>query len=446
MMASGSAILSALLVMQGPAELEAGARVDTRVGEVPASAQGAAGQTTPTQQKQLLISATPLFGLRWRDEDSELRALSATRILWRPVPLAGARPLFLETLESSLVERPSRRSRFQLTLRGSYGEEDYTSLAQQFLNQPALPAARTLLTLSATGEGSWQQSRRTTLTLLVGVLHRRTPDSQTLTVTNPAGPSWTGPVASTITVPALPTQTLITATPGLRHALDRRTSLEALVALSETDIRGIQVGTSADARVNVLAVQPQLGVVDDLSRSHRLRAFAGLTYAAVLANPDKSRPWLPFTPLLRAELGSLLWRTRASAIRSTLVGGTTWYADPVLGAAVLRGTAEARLDGAFGQRWNVGVRGTFTTDLNQPLAPAVTGGVAPDETVVQVETPVRYRWSSQLDVEFGARYGERAPSLRAPGFTWRSREAWAFLTLLTTTRQTSTRPQARTPS
>jgi hypothetical protein len=57
----------------------------------------------------------------------------------------------------------------------------------------------------------------------------------------------------------------------------------------------------------------------------------------------------------------------------------------------------------------------------------------PDETMVLVEVPIRYRWSTQLDVEFGARYVERAPNLAAADFAWHNRELWAFLTLLTTT-------------
>ena len=445
MLAHGPAILSALLLGQGGTEFEAGARVDTRVGEAPTGMKidSATGQALPTDQFQLMLSATPLLGLHWSDEKGEVHALSATRILWRPSPLFGTRPIFLETLETTLIERPSRRGNFQLNLRGSFGEEDYTSLTQLLPNQPQLPTALTLLTLNATGQGSWRASRRTTLTWLAGALHRRTQDTQTVTVQDVA----TG-LNTTITGPALPTQTLVTATPGLRYTLDRRTSLEGRLTLGEADFQGIQLGTSSDARVNVLTVQPQIGVVDDLSRSHRLRAFAGLTYAAVLIKPNTGREWLPWTPLLRADLDSLLSRSRASTVRSTLAAEVAWFADPVLGAAVLRGTTQVRLDAELGRRWIVGARATFTSDLSKPLVPPVAGGVSPDETVAQLDVPLRYRHSSHLNIEFGARYAERAPNLRASGFAWRNREVWAFFTLFTTTRQTSTRPstKARRPS
>jgi hypothetical protein len=243
-------------------------------------------------------------------------------------------------------------------------------------------------------------------------------------------------LGTTTTAPALPTQTLVTATPGVRFALSRRSNLEALVGLAETDIQGIRLATPfAGTRANIFTVQPQVGLIEDLNRRHQLRAFVGLTYAAVLINPDRSRPWLPLTPLLRAELDSFLWRTRASVVRSTLGASTAWFADPVLGAAVLRGTAEARVEATFGRQWSAGARALFTTDLGKPLAPAVPGGISPDETIVQLEVPVQYRWTDQLALEFGARFAERAPNLSATDFRWRNRELWAFLNVLATTRR-----------
>jgi hypothetical protein len=424
MLASGLGVLSALLALQGATEFEAGARIEARAGEVPVGTASAGSASV--EQKQVILAATPLVGLHRSGEESEARAISATRIFWRPVPLLESRPLFLETLDTSFLSRPNRRGRFQLALRGSYGEEDYSLLSQQFVGQPTLPPVRTLLTLNAAGDASWRESRRTTLTLLLAATHLRTPDRQ---VVNNGDASSTSPGLS---LPATPTQTLITVTPGVHYALDRRSNVEALLGLGETDIQGFQVGNSS-ARMNVLTLQPQLGLVRDLSRNQQVRAVAGLTYAAVLINPDKNRNWLPLTPLCRIDLASLLWRTRASTLRSSLGAGTAWYGDPVLGAAVLRGMTEARLDAQLGLRWSAGAHAAFTADLNTPLAPARTGDVVPDETMVLVEVPIRYRWSTQLDVEFGARYVERAPNLAAADFAWHNRELWAFLTLLTTT-------------
>jgi|GEM_PF-6539671 len=440
MLAIGPAVLSALLVLQGPTGLEAGARIDTRVGEVPTVVTGS-DATTPAalaEQKQVLISATPLLGARWSGENTELGARAATRILWRPVPLLSSRPLILETLETTLSERASPRGKFQLALRGSYGEEDYTSLAQQFLNQPSLPLARTLLTVSSAGAGSWRESRLTTLTFQVEAMYRRSSDTQA--IADLAAPG------TTISVPALPTQTLVTTTSGLRRALSRRLRVEALLGLAETDIRGVQTASSSNARVNLLTVQPQVGVIADVSRNQQLQASAGLSYTSALVNPDPSQNWLPWAPLVRAELTSLLWSVRGSAVRSSLSAGTAWYADPVLGVAVRRATVGMGLEGTFGPRWNAAARVDFITDINKPLAPRYVGGLEPDETIVQVDVPISCRWNDQLTIEFGARYAERGPNLAASDFSWRNREVWAFATLITTTRQTATRSPAQPPS
>ena len=113
MLASGTAVFAALLAAQGVAEFETGARLDTRVGQAPTGVRVTpAGQAVQAEQNQLMVSATPILGLRWAGEDSELRVLSDTRILWRPVPLFDRRPLFLEVLDIShldpAVPQPAR--------------------------------------------------------------------------------------------------------------------------------------------------------------------------------------------------------------------------------------------------------------------------------------------------------------------------------------------------
>jgi hypothetical protein len=441
MVSGGLAVIATLVALQSPTELEAGATLDLRGGQAPTGL--ATGSGTAAEQSQLMASATPLVGLRWSGVGEELRLRSATRVLWRPVPLLHTRPLVLETFDATHVARPSLRSRWQTTLRSTYGEEDYTSLVQQFANQPALPVSRTLFTVNATGDGTWLASRLTTLALGINGLYRRALDDQTIGTAS--GPS---------TVPAMPTQLGVSVTPAVRHRLDRRTRIDVLATVGDADIRDIVVfaipaggtttgatGTTTgatgrpDVHVNLLTLQPQLGLVRDLNRGQQLRTYAGVTYAAVLINPDKTRDWLPLTPLVRLELDTSLWRTRESAVRSVLAAGTTWFPDPVLGLAVWRGNAEARLDGQFGPRWNASVRAGFTTNLNAPLTASVTGMTSIDETVLQVDAPVRYRWSEQVTLEFGGRYAERAPNVRASNFEWRNRELWAFFTMTGTTYQ-----------
>ena len=165
--------------------------------------------------------------------------------------------------------------------------------------------------------------------------------------------------------------------------------------------------------------------------------FAGLTYAVVVRNVRGDRDWRTLTPLLRGDLSSLLWRSSASSVRSLLGVEAAWYADPVLTLAVWRTIAFANLEAQLGPRWGAAVRASFTTDLNSPVS---EGDTALDETIVQVDVPLRYRWSSQLVVEMGVRYSERAPNLFADQFAWHYRGLWAFVTLTGTTHRTRTRP------
>jgi hypothetical protein len=426
MVGCGAAVLSALLLWQGTTELEAGANVDVRVGRAPVLSATSTDQTALRERSQVWLSAMPLVGGRWVGEGSELRALAASRVLWRPVPYGDRRPIFLETLEVAHRARSSERSRWQLDLRSTYGEEDYTSLLRQFgSNQPQLPSALSMFTVNALGDGSWRASRRTTLSLLASGTYRQSLDDLP---SNASGSPAT---------PVLPTQTVVVVTPAGRYALDRRTSFEVRAGIGDTHVDRMRSSTAASASANLLTFQPQVGVIRDVAPAQQLRLFAGLTYVVVLKGDDDSRDWRALTPLFRGDLSSVLWRAPAATLRSLLGLEAAWYADPVLGLAVWRTTVFANLDAQLGPRWSAGARASFTTDLNSPVS---MGGIPLDETIVQVDVPFRYRWSSQLAVEVGGRYSERAPSLFADEFAWHYRELWAFVTLTGTTHRTRSRP------
>src|SRR5512133_2776141 len=102
MVGGAVAVLAALLAQQGEPELYAGGTLALRAGRVPTglktitSADGGPDKTVLAPQTLVMASATPLLGLRWAHGSHELRAVSATRVLWRPVPLPNERPLVLE--------------------------------------------------------------------------------------------------------------------------------------------------------------------------------------------------------------------------------------------------------------------------------------------------------------------------------------------------------------
>jgi hypothetical protein len=441
MLSGGTLVLSALVLIQAETQFDVGGRFESRVGQAPTGvAENSDGNTVPAQQGQALLIATPTLSFRYLSDVDELRAVSFTRALWRPQPLLHARPLFLETLELSEIGRLSARSRWRLNLRGAYGEEDYTTLSQQFVGQPTLPSALTVLLLNADGEASWRATRRTEVTLQALAIYRRTVDTQ-----SPLTPS-TGTAAPGF---IFPPQATLSLAPGVRHLLSRRTTVEALVAVMDTDIGATTQGSTETGRLNVFSIQPQVGIRQQLSPSHQLHVAAGVAYAVALRRSNGSQSWPPFLPLVQLDLTSYLRRSRDMQWRSTLGAATNAFADPVLGTEVLRGTAQARLDVDVGPNWGVSALAVFATDITGPLqaigsqqAGQGPPALAPDETVVSAEIPVHYRWPNQFLVEVGGRFSQRAPHLRSPTFAWRetSRELWMFLSLSTLA------PVARRPS
>jgi hypothetical protein len=421
MLSGGTMILSAWLLIQAEAGFDVGGRLESRVGQAPTGVTpNADGLAVPTQQSQVLLIATPELNLRYATDVDELRATSFTRALWRPEPLLHARPLFLEMLEFAETGRPSKRSLWRLNLRGTYGEEDYTSLAQQFTSQPTLPSAATVLMINGNGETVWRADRRTDLMVQVLGIHRRTVDS-----------------SSGTTAPGLvfPTQTTFSVAPGLRYLFSRRTTFEATAPVMDSDIGS----TAASAPLNVLSVQPQLGIREQLTRNHQLHVAAGFAYAVALRHGDQNQSWPPILPLVQVDLTSYLRRSHDMQWRSAIGAATNAFADPVLGVEVLRASAQARLDVDFGPNWGLGALVVFATDINGPLqpiggnTPAGAAGLAPDETLVTAEIPFHYRWPNRFQIELGGRFAERAPHLRSPNFGWRAngRELWLFLSMST---------------
>jgi hypothetical protein len=430
MLASGAALLTALALIQADAQFAAGARFETRAGEAP-SFTSAQGQGT---QFQVIASAIPTLSVRMLDEVSDLTASSATRIFWRPEPLLNQRPLFLETLDLNHLLRPSNRSSWHLNLRTSYGEEDYTALAAQMPTQPTLPKQLTLFSANGSATGTWRASRRETLFFQLDATYRRPTNSQA-TTGNSSGILF-------------PTETIASAAPGARYQLSRRTLVELLAAVADTDMSGIPLNTATPiptivpttGHLNILTVQPQVSMTEALTRYHRLRVTVGLTYARALRQISGD-DLKPVYPLFQLDLDSLLDRTRGGAVwRSTLSTGTMWYADPMLGVAVWRGFLQGSINAEIGRAWAAGARVAFGTDLTRVSQSAILAtGPIPDETVMSFELPMHYRASNRLLAEFGVSFTERGSYLDSH-FGWHrdSRELWLFLNLSAVTTATRT--------
>jgi hypothetical protein len=439
MLASGAALLTALALLQADAQFAAGARFESRAGEAPSFTSSTASQF------QVIVSAIPTLSVRMLDEKSDLTASSATRIFWRPQPFFDRRPLFLESLDISELLRPSKRSSWQLNVRASYGEEDYTVLAQQLPTQPTLPGQLTLFSASGSATGSWKTSRRGAIFFQLNATYRRPMDSQ----------------ATTTATTLLPTETIASAAPGVRYQLTRRTLVELLAAVADTDMSGISLlnpangqtvntgfatpPNSQNGHLNILTVQPQVSLSETVTRYQRLRLTLGLTYARALRQTSTGE-LKPVYPLFQLDLDSLLDRTRGGAVwRSTLSTGTLWYADPVLGVALWRGFLQGSINSEIGRAWAIGARLAFGTDLTRlpPSAIRAAGGVIPDQTVLSLDLPVRYRASNRLLAEFGASFTERGSYLDSH-FGWRrnSREMWLFLNLNAVTTAARTPPRS----
>jgi hypothetical protein len=434
MVTSGLLAVSALCLIQAEAMLVPDARFETRVGEAPSRFASSTTSTTtstststspfPPQQFQVVVSASPALSLYWWKASDSLQASATTRILWRPEPLYDQRPIFLEVLDVSYSTRPTRRSDWQLHLHTSLGEEDYFSLSQQFANDPALSSSITSMTAlmaDAAATHRWRATRRTTWSLQMEAIYRHSIDA--LSSAN----------GSTL----LPPQSIINATPGLQFAYFRDLSANLQLQVSDHDVNRPTSGQTASAtqpapsipsHYHYIFIQPQIGFHYEPSHRNQLQLAIGFTYPIYLIGTDPGGLGFPILPYSLIGWTTVLQRARTNVIQLSLTGGTTAFTDPILGYAVLRGSAQASVMAELGPRWRVSTSVVLTTDLSK--LPSLNG-VSPDETILSVEVPVSYRWPHQMGIDFGGRYGERAPHFSDPNFAWRERELWAYVTLYT---------------
>ena len=306
MVGGGLVVLSALGLLLGEARFEAGGRFEASVGQAPTGISTLpSGQAVTTEQTLVLMTAIPTLNLHWFGDGRDFNAVSATRILWRPVPMLGSRPLFLENLDAVHSMHPNRRTTVEFRLRGSYGEQDYIFLSCQFVYQPTLLFAITSLMVDGAVSLAWRSSRRTTWTLIAGAVHRRSINAASADITS----SSTGTSLPFL----LPTETAVHVAPSWRFALSRRAVLQFSAPIADYDIQGAQVRTAGDTlantyqlgHVNFASIQPQLDSLVELSRTHQLHAMAGLSYAINFRNANSTGNWIPLASLALVE-----WRSR----------------------------------------------------------------------------------------------------------------------------------------
>jgi len=184
-------------------------------------------------------------------------------------------------------------------------------------------------------------------------MHRRSFDTQT--VANVTAGTYS-------TIPMLPTQTTVTTGPGLTYALSRRSTVEASAAIADTDSQGFLLPTGQPGKLNLLSIQPQVGIRGDLTQRNRLHVAAGSPTPSF----SEGRPASRYCPCIRSSMSISNRSTAYPPCRRALVAGycTALYVDPVLGGVVSRGVVQASVDAQLGLgAWGLAAR-------SRPISPA----------------------------------------------------------------------------
>ncbi len=191
-----------------------------------------------------------------------------------------------------------------------------------------------------------------------------------------------------------------------------------------------------------VSVQPQLSLLEDLTRRQRLHLAAGFVYAGVLHGSHAGLGY-QFAPLVQVDLNSRLYRARTSVVRSSVGAGTNWVADPVLGMgdAARNRPGECRCPDGFPLECRCPSRvrdrhlGSFRCGRRYPRRwDGRYGGHSP----YGIAGPICSSRNSAEDLS------ERAPRLSSPDFNWHEREIWAFLSLYAATRVSWTTARSAT--
>jgi hypothetical protein len=419
------------LLLAGSIDFEASAVAEARRGEVPVEPE------LPSHPATVSI-ITPSAGLVLHGHEGSLRLRYGPRLSWIQIdeaaPRTGRQPFVLHNLELSGALHSERERAFTARLSLTTGDTDYTALTQVLgRRQSQIPDITGFTSLLASAgvtdrfapgwqiEATAEAFHRSTLTTSAASTRRPEPVFDP-TAPPPPPPDEEPPAQAGVFT--FPDDSGVTFTPVLSYNLDRQSILDLRSGLGYLWVNtGLAMATIA----------PALGWRYAFDRHGTFRASLGLVYAYTVSYPEATHdvlvpvveesPRSSVTPTAEVAISADVYSSRDMVMTTAFNIGTTYYFDPVLASSGALGATGLQLSVAFPPRWTAGIDGYFATSLRKNPLPIVP---EPDETVIGVSLPIRYRVSRNLNVEIGGRWSERAPHLRATQVEWRHREFWVY--------------------
>lgn len=391
-------------------------RLETRAGQAPF------GESTKIQSF-FLAMVTPNAAVRFVEHGRDTRANIYSRFLLRePNPSKSVDVLVLHGLGVTHLQKTSSRSQIQLDLRGTYGEEDYTTFRGQSGNQngvlgqtagrTTIPASLDIVSAGINLEAFHLCSRVSGFNLRLGLDYHNTLTK------SPKNSS------TTYTGSELPEQITSTITPSYFQQVSRSSRFELFVSTTHH-----HVTHHADG----LVVQPKINWREDFSKTQRAIVTLGITLAKTLKL--KSNPSLdpleklqkndldPISPIATLTLESNLAHYRNFRLQSQLVTGLDWYFDPVLVTGSSNVYFASIFNANIGPRLSIGTQLAYATPTERPTRNDVN-----DVSVLTASLPIVYRWPDLWVLETGAQMVLRGPYKAGPS-ELHGLEIWAYVAL-----------------
>jgi hypothetical protein len=434
----------AFLLLAASIDVEGGAIAEARRGEVPVEQLDEASPDGASHSHPATVSiVTPTVGVALHSHEGSLRLRYGPRLSWLQFHDNTPRrqtdqPFVLHQMELLGIWRSQRGITYTTHVTLDTGDADYTALSTIFgRRQSQIPdivgftqVIGSVGALARVAPG-WQ------LDTVLEAFHRATLTQANRTpepVFDPTAPPPPPPETGLVGNYAFPDDSGFNLTPTLVHALDKTNGLELRTAFGYLAVNN---------GLKLITVGPTVGLRHAFARRGTLRTAAGIVYAHTLEYPltdntapvppvDPNEPVEPasqpplrstWNPVAEVAVNADLYTSHPVVVSTTFGVSATYYFDPVLATSGTIGSSNASLAFAYSRNWVTGIDAYFSTSLRKnplPIDPK------PDETVVGVAVPIRYRIARNLNAEIGGRWSERAPHLRAADFIWRHREFWIY--------------------
>ena len=359
--------------------------------------------------------------------------ISSRWLLREPNPSGGHQVLTRHHLELSHGKQQTPRWRTRLDFRGSYGQDDYTTIRDTL-------AASTVGSPSGTGTAQTSPGGTTS-----GTSQQTTAAPVAISMMNIGANLGVGYRHSRIAETNFQLDTIyrdvlntISPRQDASSRLIRQWASGASLSYSEAINRTLRIEASlresyihVAGQMETLVTQSTIGLGERINRDHAIAINVGATNVTSLRETS-GQQFPGLLPTANFSWNGTLSNQRDRQIRASATSGYDWGFDPLTGVGSTRVPVNLRAECLLENRLGIAATLGYFTIISQSASSTGVTSLA-NGTMFTASLPITYRWNDRFTIESGVRMSLTGPRMAGPS-ELSGLELWGYAAIHATTR------------